>query len=125
MLPRTTSLYMVCIVLRSSSTMDCMLLTFEHKVQLIRKAASVVWHHTLLLMNSFNKNQAAIYSMQTTFSFSLMTSLLVRPRTCLLLLLERKQCFSLVVFVLFIYLIYFLTKYIMETTKCKKITPHF
>jgi len=32
----------------------CMLFTFENGVPLMRKGASVVWHHSLLLMNSFS-----------------------------------------------------------------------
>jgi len=39
-----------------------MLFTFENGVPLMRKGASVVWHHSLLLMNGFNKTEAAVFS---------------------------------------------------------------
>jgi len=47
----------------SSGIMECtcMLFTFENRVPLMRKGASVVWHHSLLLMNSFNKTEAAVF----------------------------------------------------------------
>jgi len=41
-----------------------MLLTFENGVPLMRSGASVVWHHLLLLMNSFNKTEAAAFLVQ-------------------------------------------------------------
>jgi len=42
----------------------CMVFTFENGVPLMRKGASVVWHHSLLLMNSFNKTEAAVFFVQ-------------------------------------------------------------
>jgi len=44
-----------------------MLFTFENGVPLMRKGASVVWHHSLLLMNSFNKTEAAVFSCRLCF----------------------------------------------------------
>jgi len=45
-----------------------MLFTFENGVLLMRKGASVVWHHSLLLMNSFNKTEAAaVFSCRLCF----------------------------------------------------------
>ena len=43
-----------------------MLFTFEKSVPLMRFGASVVWQHTLLLMNSFHKTEAVIFPMQAT-----------------------------------------------------------
>ena len=40
-----------------------MLFTFENGVLLMR----VVWHHSLLLMNSFNKTEAAVFSCRLCF----------------------------------------------------------
>ena len=37
-----------------------MLFTFDYGVPLMRYGASVVWHHSLLLMNSFNKTEAEV-----------------------------------------------------------------
>ena len=53
----------------SSGIMECtcMLFTFENGVPLMRKGASVVWHHSLLLMNSFNKTEAAVFSCRLCF----------------------------------------------------------
>jgi len=34
-----------------------MLFIFENRVPLMRKGASVVWHHSLLLMNGFKKTR--------------------------------------------------------------------
>ena len=34
---------------------------------LMRWGASVVWHHLLLLMNSFNKTEAAVFSCSLCF----------------------------------------------------------
>ena len=45
----------------------CMLFIFENGVPLMRQGASVVWHHSLLLMNSFNKSEAAIFSCRLCF----------------------------------------------------------
>jgi len=39
-----------------------MLFTFVNGVPLMRYGASVVWHHLLLLVNSFNKTEAAVFS---------------------------------------------------------------
>jgi len=44
-----------------------MLFTFENGVLLMRKGASVVWHHSFPLMNSFNKTQAAVFSCRLCF----------------------------------------------------------
>ena len=43
---------------------DCSrkLFTFENGVPPMRQGASVVWHHSLLLINSFNKIQAAVFT---------------------------------------------------------------
>ena len=38
-----------------------------NRVPLMRKGASVVWHLSFTLMNSFNKNEAAIFLMQAVF----------------------------------------------------------
>jgi len=43
-----------------------MLFTFEKSVPLMRFGASVVWQHTLLLMNSFHKTEAVIFPLQAT-----------------------------------------------------------
>jgi len=55
MSPRTTSL--CSHIFWSSWIMECtcVLFTFENGVPVMRKLASVVWHHSLLLMISFNK----------------------------------------------------------------------
>ena len=45
----------------SSRVMDRMLLTFENKVPLMRYGASVVWHLSLPLMNSFIKTKVATF----------------------------------------------------------------
>jgi len=37
------------------------LFTFENRVPLMRYGASVVWHLSLSLMNSLNKNEAVIF----------------------------------------------------------------
>ena len=44
-----------------------MLLTFENGVPLMRYGASVVRHHSLPLMNSFNKTVAAVFSCRFCF----------------------------------------------------------
>ena len=43
------------------------LLTFENEVPLMRYGATVVWHHSLLSMNSFNKTEAAVFSCRLCF----------------------------------------------------------
>jgi len=48
----------------SSGIMDCMMFTFEYRVQLMHLGASVLGHHALPLMNSFNKTKAANFFMQ-------------------------------------------------------------
>jgi len=45
----------------------CVLFTFENGVPLMRKGASVVWHQSLLLMNGFNKTDAAVFSCRLCF----------------------------------------------------------
>jgi len=58
----------------------CMVFTFENGVPLMRKGASVVWHHSLLLMNSFNKTEAAVFSCRLCFLRAfLFISLLLVP----------------------------------------------
>ena len=44
-----------------------MLFTFENEVMLMRLGASVVWHHSLLLMNNFNKTEATVFSCRLCF----------------------------------------------------------
>jgi len=44
-----------------------MLFTFENRVPLMRYGASVVWHHSLILMNGFNKTEAAVFSCRLCF----------------------------------------------------------
>jgi len=44
-----------------------MLFTFENGVPLMRWGASVVWHHSLLLMNDFSKTEAAVFSCRLCF----------------------------------------------------------
>jgi len=44
-----------------------MLLTFENRVSLIRKRASVVWHLSLPMMNSFNKTEAVVFPCRLCF----------------------------------------------------------
>jgi len=51
----------------SSWIMDCMLFTFKNKVPLMRLGASVVWHLSLPMMNSFNKTEAAIFPCRICF----------------------------------------------------------
>ena len=43
----------------SSGIMECVLITFENRVQLMRYGTSVVWYNLLPLINSFNKTEAA------------------------------------------------------------------
>ena len=60
----------VVIFFWSSGIMECtcMLFTFENGgVLLMRQGASVVWHHSLPLMNSFNKTEAAVFSCRLCF----------------------------------------------------------
>jgi len=59
----------VVIFFWSSGIMECtrVLFTFENGVPLMRKGASVVWHHSLLLMYSFNKTEAAVFSCRLCF----------------------------------------------------------
>jgi len=59
----------VVIIFWSSGIMECtcMLFTFENGVLLMRKGASVVWHHSLPLMNSFTKTKAAVFSCRLCF----------------------------------------------------------
>jgi len=44
-----------------------MLLTFENGNPLMRLGASVVWHHSFLLMNGFNKTEAAVFLCRLCF----------------------------------------------------------
>ena len=59
----------VVIFFWSSDIMECTctLFTFENGVPLMRQGASVVWHKSLLLMNSFNKTEAAVFSCRLCF----------------------------------------------------------
>ena len=59
----------VVIFFWSSGIMDCacMLFSFENGVPLMRQGASVVQHHSILLMNSFNKTEAAVFSCKLCF----------------------------------------------------------
>ena len=59
----------VVIFFWSSGIMECtcMLFTFENRVPLMRQGASVVWHHSLLQMNGFNKTEAAVFSCRLCF----------------------------------------------------------
>jgi len=53
-----------CVVIFwSSGIMECTctLFTFENGVLLMRYGASVVWHHSLPLMNSFDKTETAVF----------------------------------------------------------------
>ena len=61
--------HIVVIFFWSSGIMECtcMLFTFENGVPLMRKGASVVWHHSLLLMNSFNKTEDVVFSCRLCF----------------------------------------------------------
>ena len=53
----------------SSAIMECtcILFTFENGVPLMRQGASVVWHYSFLLMNSFNKTESAVFSCRLCF----------------------------------------------------------
>jgi len=44
-----------------------MLFTFENVAPLMRLRASLVWHHSLLHMNSFNKTEAAVFARMLCF----------------------------------------------------------
>ena len=59
----------VVIFFWSSGIMECtcILFTFENGVPLMRQGASVVWHNSILLMNSFNKTKAAVFSCRLCF----------------------------------------------------------
>ena len=60
----------------------CMLFTFENGVLLMRQEASVVWHHSLPLMNSFNKTEAAVFSCRLCFlrAFPFISSIIFRSQ---------------------------------------------
>jgi len=45
----------------SSGITDSMLFTFENRVPLMRLGASVVWHLSFPLIDSFNKTEAAFF----------------------------------------------------------------
>ena len=57
----------VVIFFWSSGIIECMLYTFEKRVLLMRKGASVVWLLSLPRMNSFNKTEAAIFPCRLNF----------------------------------------------------------
>ena len=44
-----------------------MLFAFDDGVPLMRYGASVLWHHSLLLMNGFNETEAAVFSCKLCF----------------------------------------------------------
>ena len=52
----------------------CMLFTFEKRVPLMRYGSSVVLHHSLPLMNSFNKTEAAVFSCMLCFLRAFLSS---------------------------------------------------
>ena len=54
----------IFLVLRDHGLYMHVLFTFENGVLLMRQGASVVWHHSLLLMNSCNKTEAAVFLAQ-------------------------------------------------------------
>ena len=60
----------------------CMLFTFENGVSLMRQNASVVWHHSLLLINSFNKTEAAVFSCRQCFLKSFSFISLIQAMVC-------------------------------------------
>ena len=57
----------VIIFFWSSGITDCRLFTFENRVPLMRKGASVEWHLKLPLMNSFSKIEGAIFPFRLCF----------------------------------------------------------
>ena len=57
----------VVILFWSSGIMECMIYTFQNRVPLMRQGASVVWHISLPLMNSFNKTEAAVFTFRLCF----------------------------------------------------------
>jgi len=82
-----TKTYNNCVVIFfwSSGIMECtcMLFTLEHGVPLMCCGASVVWHHSLLLMNSFNKTAAAVFSYRICFlrAFPFMSFIIKLPQS--------------------------------------------
>ena len=60
--PRTTSLCSHIFLVLRDNGYTCMLFTFENGVPLMRQGASVVRHHSFLLMNSINKTEAAVFA---------------------------------------------------------------
>ena len=94
----------VIIIVWSSRIKECtcMLFTFENGVPLLCYGASVVWHYSLLLMNSFNKTEAAVFlcrlCFQGAFPFisliqmsgsKLPTKIFVRAQTAPQIILRR------------------------------------
>ena len=65
-----------------SRIMDCMLLTFENRVPLMRWSVSVVWHLSLPLINSFNKTKAAVFPCRLCFlgAFTFLSLILTYPQ---------------------------------------------
>jgi len=59
--------YCVVIYFWSSGIVDCMLSTLQNIVPLMRYGTSVVWRLSLLLINSFNKNDAAYFPKHLCF----------------------------------------------------------
>jgi len=57
-----------------------MRLTFENGVLLMRLGASVVLHHSLPLMNSFNKTEAAVFSCRLCFLRAFPSISLIKSR---------------------------------------------
>ena len=75
-----------------------MLVTFENGVTLMRYGASVVWHHSLLLLNSFNKAEAAVFLCRLCFlgAFSFISLMCISHHRESLLLLTHVISLSLV-----------------------------
>ena len=57
----------VLLVLRDHGVYMYVVYIWIHLIPLMRKGASMVWHHSLLLMNSFNKTEAAVFSFRLCF----------------------------------------------------------
>ena len=51
------------------NTDDDELMIDDLRIFMQTMGASVVWHHSLLLINGFNKNEAAVFSCRLCFPF--------------------------------------------------------
>ena len=49
--------------------MDCIFYWLENKVSFMRLGLLIVLHHSLPLMNSFNKNETAIFCVKTPIPY--------------------------------------------------------